>query len=241
MACRKRWASTLNCLYSLYSEKNVHFQSKRSCAPQRTQSKPFNTHTEWHGRNTRLYLAVSRLWRKEENTYASILQKIHDGLTYCADKPLEHLRHFNTDTNASWRSLSPLHVSFFFLLFFLCHMSILFLGRPSTVNQRWSVYAQCVWACVGLCVLRKSSSNPIDRDAALIQLSSSCLVWSRGVRGWGGWGWWGGVFMLRPLSLTCATVINRFNHSYFSSVYVSSSSCCYVTLSCPLVMFVPSV
>ena len=44
-----------------------------------------------------------------------------------------------------------------------------------------------------------------------------------------------GVFMLRPLSLTCATVINRFNYSYFSSVHVSSSLCCYMTLSCPLV------
>lgn len=32
------------------------------------------------------------------------------------------------------------------------------------------------------CVFEKSFSNPIDRDAALLQLNSSCLVWSRGVQ-----------------------------------------------------------
>ena len=40
-----------------------------------------------------------------------------------------------------------------------------------------------------------------------------------------GWGWVVcGVFMLRPLSLTCVTVINRFYYSFFSSVRVGMCS-----------------
>lgn len=38
-------------------------------------------------------------------------------------------------------------------------------------------------------VYEESFGNPIDRDAALLQLNSSCLVWSGGVQlAAGGWG-----------------------------------------------------
>lgn len=59
------------------------------------------------------------------------------------------------------------------------------------------------------CVFEKSFSNPIDRDAALLQLNSSCLVWSRGVQFWLAVG---GVviFMLLPLLLTSDTAIKGF-------------------------------
>ena len=59
------------------------------------------------------------------------------------------------------------------------------------------------------CVFEESFSNPIDRDAALAQLSSSCLVWSRGVRFSSAAG---GVviFPMPPCLLTCVTVIIGF-------------------------------